>query len=125
MKDLMQCRKEIDEIDSRMTELFEKRMGIAAEVAEYKRVSGKKVFDKQREEEKLETIEKMEEEMAQKLAEDALLATPTPSPTPSPTPTPVVTDTPTATSPAPATPPPAAMNSSGTEQWMICCSAPG
>ena len=59
MKDLMQCRKEIDEIDSRMTELFEKRMGIAAEVAEYKRVSGKKVFDKQREEEKLETIEKM------------------------------------------------------------------
>lgn len=59
MKDLMQCRKEIDEIDSRMTELFEKRMQIAADVAEYKRVSGKKVFDKQREDEKLERVEQM------------------------------------------------------------------
>lgn len=59
MKDLLQCRKEIDEIDGQMTALFEKRMQIAAEVAEYKRVSGKKVFDKQREEEKLDTVEKM------------------------------------------------------------------
>lgn len=59
MKDLSQCREEIDVIDREMTALFEKRMGIAAEVAEYKRVSGKKVFDKQREDEKLEAIEKM------------------------------------------------------------------
>lgn len=58
MKDLVQCRKEIDEIDSQMTALFEKRMQIAADVAEYKRISGKKVFDKQREDEKLEAVEK-------------------------------------------------------------------
>lgn len=57
MKDLVQCRKEIDEIDRKMTALFEERMQIAAEVAEYKRASGKKVFDKQREEEKLAAVE--------------------------------------------------------------------
>lgn len=59
MKDLVQCRKEIDEIDRRMTALFEERMQIAADVAEYKRVSGKKVFDKQREDEKLDAVERM------------------------------------------------------------------
>ena len=59
MKDLVQCRQEIDEIDRIMTDLFQKRMQIAADVAEYKRVSGKKVFDKQREDEKLEAIEQM------------------------------------------------------------------
>lgn len=59
MKDLIQCRKEIDAIDRQMTALFEKRMQIAADVAEYKRTSGKKVFDKQREEEKLEAVEQM------------------------------------------------------------------
>lgn len=59
MKELRQCREEIDTIDKEMTSLFQKRMEIAAEVAEYKRVSGKKVFDKQREDEKLEAIEKM------------------------------------------------------------------
>lgn len=59
MKDLIQCRKEIDEIDRKMTALFEERMQIAADVAEYKRVAGKKVFDKQREEEKLAAVEGM------------------------------------------------------------------
>ena len=59
MKDLVQCRKEIDEIDSRITALFQERMQIAADVAEYKRASGKKVFDKQREDEKLDAVEQM------------------------------------------------------------------
>ncbi len=59
MKELSQCREEIDVIDREITALFEKRMEIAAEVAEYKRASGKKVFDKQREDEKLEAIGKM------------------------------------------------------------------
>jgi len=59
MKDLAQCRKEIDEIDRQMTTLFQERMQIAADVAEYKRVSGKKVFDKQREDEKLDAVEQM------------------------------------------------------------------
>lgn len=54
MKDLLECRKEIDEIDREMGLLLEKRMQIAGEVAEYKRATGKKVFDRQREEEKLD-----------------------------------------------------------------------
>lgn len=58
MKDLLECRKEIDEIDREMGRLLEKRMQIAAEVAEYKRATGKKVFDRQREEEKLNAAEK-------------------------------------------------------------------
>lgn len=59
MKDLVQCRQEIDEIDRKMTALFEERMQISADVAEYKRASGKKVFDKQREDEKLAAVEGM------------------------------------------------------------------
>ncbi|MGN1083979.1 MAG: chorismate mutase, partial [Lachnospiraceae bacterium] len=59
MKDLTECRKEIDEIDRKITALFEERMQVAAEVAEYKKASGKKVFDKEREEEKLAAIEGM------------------------------------------------------------------
>jgi len=59
MKDLAQCREEIDVIDKQITALFEERMQIAADVAAYKKASGKKVFDKQREDEKLETVEKM------------------------------------------------------------------
>lgn len=59
MKDLVQCREEIDEIDRKITALFEERMEVAAEVAEYKRAIGKKVFDKEREEQKLAVIEGM------------------------------------------------------------------
>lgn len=59
MKDLSVCRQEIDTIDKEITELFEKRMHVAADVAEYKRMTGKPVFDKVREDQKLETIEGM------------------------------------------------------------------
>lgn len=59
MKDLELCRQEIDEIDRKMTALFEERMQIAADVAQYKRATGKKVFDKQREDEKLASVEAM------------------------------------------------------------------
>ena len=59
MKELVQCREEIDVIDKQITALFEERMQIAADVAAYKKASGKKVFDKKREDEKLEAVEKM------------------------------------------------------------------
>ena len=59
MKDLSVCRQEIDEIDRQITGLFEKRMLVAADVAEYKRMTGKAVFDKAREDEKLATLEQM------------------------------------------------------------------
>lgn len=58
MKDLLQLRDEIDEIDNQIVELYEKRMEIAKGVAEYKISVGKKVFDKERELQKLDTLSK-------------------------------------------------------------------
>lgn len=56
MIDLSESRKNIDEIDRKIVELFEQRMREANAVAEYKRETGKAVYDKVREDEKLETL---------------------------------------------------------------------
>lgn len=48
MRDLLELRDEIDEIDRNLVALFEKRMTISEEVARYKIANGKKVFDKER-----------------------------------------------------------------------------
>ncbi len=56
MTDLLVLRDEIDKIDRQMVELFEKRMEICAEVAEYKINTGKKVLDRERELSKLKTL---------------------------------------------------------------------
>lgn len=57
--DLTELRVQIDEIDSQIVELYERRMEVAKGVAEYKIKVGKKVFDKQRELEKLEKVRSM------------------------------------------------------------------
>lgn len=54
--DLLELRKEIDEIDEQIVSLYEKRMDISRQVAEYKIGTGKKVFDKEREEAKLQAV---------------------------------------------------------------------
>ena len=59
MLDLQQSRQEIDKVDKKIVELFEHRMQLAKEVAEYKIQTGKKVFDKEREEEKLHALKAM------------------------------------------------------------------
>lgn len=59
MIDLAVSRQKIDEIDSQIVELFEQRMQAANDVAKYKMETGKKVFDKQREEEKLAKLTAM------------------------------------------------------------------
>lgn len=59
MLDLSVARKNIDEIDRQIVELFEKRMVEANEVAKYKRATGKAVFDKEREDQKLDVLGKM------------------------------------------------------------------
>lgn len=46
--DLKELRSQLDEIDRQFVELYEKRMEICGEVAEYKISTGKKVFDKVR-----------------------------------------------------------------------------
>lgn len=59
MLDLGKIREEIDSIDSRIVQLFEERMKLAEEVAEFKIETGKAVFDKKREEEKLSALTAM------------------------------------------------------------------
>lgn len=54
--DLLELREQIDEIDADIVRLYEKRMEISKQVAEYKIETGKKVFDKTREEEKLRKV---------------------------------------------------------------------
>ncbi|MBE5909751.1 prephenate dehydratase [Pseudobutyrivibrio sp.] len=56
MRDLTDIRQEIDAVDKGILDLFTKRMELACQVAQYKISTGKKVYDKAREEEKLETL---------------------------------------------------------------------
>lgn len=51
MKELEKLRKEIDDIDEKLVELFERRMRVVSEIAEYKRINNKEVRDEGREEE--------------------------------------------------------------------------
>ena len=50
MKSLESYRKEIDEIDSEITKLFEKRMNVVLKVAEYKKENNLPIFNEEREE---------------------------------------------------------------------------
>ena len=56
MKDLLELREEIDKVDKQIVALFEERMQISEDVAKYKIANGKKVFDKDRERSKFETL---------------------------------------------------------------------
>jgi len=56
MRDLLELRDEIDDIDAEIVALYERRMSIAQEVAEYKISVGKPVFDKEREQNKLHKL---------------------------------------------------------------------
>lgn len=58
MKDLLELREEIDRIDNQIVSLYEERMKISEQVAEYKISTGKKVFDKERETQKLDALSK-------------------------------------------------------------------
>lgn len=57
--DLLGLRQQIDTIDRQIVELFEQRMDVSRQVAEYKIATGKKVFDRQREAEKLAAVKSM------------------------------------------------------------------
>ena len=56
MDELLKLRDQIDDIDKEIVELFEKRMAVAEDVAEYKRKIGKPVLDKTREDEKVAKV---------------------------------------------------------------------
>jgi monofunctional chorismate mutase len=63
--DLKELRQEINETDREIVELFKKRMGIAASVAEYKKQNGLPVLDKAREEALLEKISALSGDMSE------------------------------------------------------------
>ena len=56
MEDLTKLRDEIDIIDDQIVRLFERRMGVAENVAAYKRSVGKPVLDKEREKIKIQKV---------------------------------------------------------------------
>ncbi len=57
--DLDELRVQIDSVDRQMVELFEKRMDIASQIADYKIANGKKVFDRDREIQKIKAVKEM------------------------------------------------------------------
>jgi chorismate mutase/prephenate dehydratase len=57
--DLSVLRDQIDIVDRQIVELYEKRMDIAAQVADYKIANGKKVFDREREKQKLAAVKEL------------------------------------------------------------------
>lgn len=57
--DLLELREQIDAIDQQIVSLYEQRMEICGQVAEYKIETGKKVFDRQREMEKLAKVKSL------------------------------------------------------------------
>ena len=57
--DLKEIRNKLDEIDTQLVGLFEKRMALCSDVAEFKIQTGKKVYDGERERQKLEAVTAM------------------------------------------------------------------
>jgi chorismate mutase/prephenate dehydratase len=57
--DLLELRNRLDDIDEQIVKLYEQRMDVSSLVADYKIETGKKVFDKTREEEKLRKVKSL------------------------------------------------------------------
>ncbi len=56
MESLQELRGQLDEIDAQIVDLYQRRMDVCSKVGEYKIAAGRKVFDKQRETEKLAAV---------------------------------------------------------------------
>ena len=59
--DLKELREQIDAVDRQIVDLFQKRMRICADIADYKKKTGKAVYDAQREREKMNELAGMAE----------------------------------------------------------------
>ena len=57
--DLLELRDKIDVIDKEIVRLYEERMEVCKHVAEYKIANGKQVFDKEREEAKIQKVKSL------------------------------------------------------------------
>lgn len=60
--DLQEIREKLDRLDKQLLELFEERMEFCGNVAEYKLENGKPVYDREREQEKLKSLEELAED---------------------------------------------------------------
>lgn len=60
--DLQEIREKLDRLDKQLLELFEERMEFCGNVAEYKLENGKPVYDREREQEKLKSLEALAED---------------------------------------------------------------
>lgn len=69
MKDLQQCRQEIDEIDQQLIKLFEQRMNVSKDVVTYKLAHGMEIFQPEREKAVIEkNAQRMNDPMLQEYA---------------------------------------------------------
>ena len=68
--DLQEIRKQLDVIDRQIVDLYEKRMGLCRDVAEYKISVGKPVYDGEREKQKLEAVRQAADEEYRQGAEE-------------------------------------------------------
>jgi len=57
--DLLECRNKLDVIDREIVRLFEERMAICGDVAEYKIGTGKAVYDAERERQKIAAVQEL------------------------------------------------------------------
>lgn len=57
--DLLEIRSKLDEIDKEIVKLYQQRMVLCEDVAEYKIANGKMVLDKERELQKIQTLRKL------------------------------------------------------------------
>lgn len=57
--DLLELRDQIDKIDSQIVDLYEQRMDVCRQVAQFKIENGKQVFDKVRENQKIEKVKSL------------------------------------------------------------------
>lgn len=56
MRELSEIRKDIDRVDESLKALFSERLGLSREVAEFKKENSLPIYDREREEEKLEML---------------------------------------------------------------------
>lgn len=68
MTDLDKYREQIDETDSQIVQLFEKRMKLSEDVARYKIQSGRAVYDAKREKQKIDTVSGMADNAFNRMA---------------------------------------------------------
>lgn len=72
--DLQVIRGQLDGIDQKILELFEERMKLCGEVAEYKIGSGKPVYDREREQQKIDVLTRLAHGSFNKQAVEELFA---------------------------------------------------